>query len=172
MKNLKIKLSKATKLKNELENSIDEDNVQIQKWNSIIKGNEREINIDSIEELKDVKSEFLIELNIAIQEANFKKAKGEKLCNAYYIKKLSELNREKKHLSQIKTTNGTQVVGDKTVQYTTFLTSIDVNSKIKKIENEINSIKDKLTNFNNQFEISININTELRDIFDKVGIEL
>lgn len=189
MKNLKIKLLKATRLKSELERSIEKDNLDIEEWNSIIEGNNREIDIDSIERLKDIKSEFLIELNIAIQQANFNRAKGEKYSNAYYIKKLSELQREKKHLQLIDTKDGQQQAissntddSDKIssksskrrnifVKYNAYLKYSDVLNRTKKIDAEIQALKNKLSNFNDKFEISIKVSDDLIPYLELVGIE-
>jgi len=179
MKNLKIKLSKATRLKSELERSIEKDNELIEEWNSIPENNKREVDIDAIEEIKDIKSEFLIELNIIIQEANFKKAKGEKRPNAYCIKKLSELQRERKHLQLIKTTDGQQQVAvtetskkkNTFIKYTAHLKFSDVISRVKKIDSEIQALKNKLSNFNDQTEITIKVDNQLLPYLELVGIE-
>jgi len=178
MKNLKIKLSKATRLKNELERNIEKDNEIIEKWNSIIEGNIREVDIDNIEENKDIKSEFLIELNIIIQEANFKKAKGEKRPNAYHIKKLSELQKERKHLQMIETTDGQQKINISDtsnkkgtyVKYNAHLKFIDILNRTKKIDTEIQALKNKLSNFNEQFEITLKIDTSLIQCLESSGL--
>ena len=173
MKKIKIKLNKATKLKNALEQSIEQDNSLITKWNEIIKGNNREVDIREIENLKDYKSEFLIELNLSIQEANFKKDKDETKSNAYYIKRLSELQRQKSFYQKLETRNGTFVIEKKmTVVYESLITSTDVTSQIKNLDKEINNLQNKLSTFNETHEITISYDPLLNDIIESVGIEV
>jgi hypothetical protein len=183
MKKSKIKLNKAIKLKAVLESSINSDNQLIEEWNSIISGNKREVDIDSIEEVKDIKSEYLIELNIAIQEANFKKGSGEKFCNAYYIKKRAELQRELAHIKLINTNDGNIVVDDNNQQqnkknkkkiiakYDAYIKYSDVITRIKNIESKIQALANKLSLFNEQQYITINVDNKLLPILEEVGIE-
>jgi hypothetical protein len=181
MKKSKIRLNKAIKLKTVLESSINNDNELIEEWNSIISGNKREVDIDSIEELKDIKSEYLIELNIAIQEANFRKGSGEKFCNAYYIKKRAELQRELAHLKLINTNDGNVVEDDNqqqnknkrrtVIKYDAYIKYHDVVTRIKNIEGKIQALANKLSLFNEQQYITINVDNKLLPILEEVGIE-
>lgn len=169
---MKLKLTKATKLKTALERSIDKDNQVIEEKNSIIEGNSREVDIDEIEKLKDVKSEFLITLNLLIQEANLKKGKGEKYSNAYYIKKLSELQRELSHLMKIPTKDGVQIENKQKIKYESVLKFSDITERTRQIEKEIEVIKTKLSKFNETNEISVTYDPILTETIESVGIEL
>jgi hypothetical protein len=169
---MKLKLTKATKLKTALERSIDKDNQIIEDKNSIIEGNSREVDIDEIEKLKDIKSEFLISLNLLIQEANLKKGKGEKYSNAYYIKKLSELQRELSHLMKIPTKDGVQIENKQKIKYESVLKFSDITERTKQIEKEIEVIKTKLSKFNETNEISVTYDPILTETIESVGIEL
>jgi len=174
MKTLKIKLNKATKLKKFLEQDIREDNDLVNKWNQIIKGNTREVDIKQIEELKNVKSEFLINLHLVITVANLKKGKDEEYSNAYYIKKLSELQQQKKFMMMLRTANGKQLSDDKktTIEYDSLITSSEVTNQIKYLNKEIDNLQNKLTAFNESSTVSITYDPLLKELIESVGIEV
>ena len=158
MSKKKIKLSKAIELKDALELSINQDNILIQNWNSVIEGTKRVVDIDEIETLKDLKSRTITRLNLKIQEANFQVGKGEKEPNAYYIKELSELQRENIHLRNLDTTDGSKLVKGKTVKYNAKLKFADITLRQKEIQKTIAQYKQKLTDFNNNTYIEIDEN--------------
>ncbi len=157
-----LNLEQAALLKKNLEKgsfySIDKNNQLIEENNSIIAGKERQVNIQELEDEKEMKSELLIILYLAIQLANLKKSKnkGENYCNAYYIKKLSELEREKSHLIRLNTANNS------------FINYKTVLSRTKSIEKDIQEIKGKIKKFNEGTNISIEITKEMSDFLKSI----
>ncbi len=174
MEKLKIKLNKAIKLKTTLEKSIDEDNELIQTNNSIIEGNTRKIDIEEVESFKELKSEFLIELNLIIQETNLKKGKGEKVSNAYNVKKLSEMQRELKHLDRIEDNikDGVVIADNQKIKYNSKITFKDIVVRKKGLQKDVETYKNKLSKFNESTDISISYDTKLKEIIESTGIEL
>lgn len=172
MKKIKLKLNKAVRLKNALEKSIDEDNILIQQNNSIIEGNSRSVDINEVELLKDLKSELIINLNLIIQEANFKKTKGEDYSNAYYVKKLSEIKRELLHLNRIPTDNGKVVVDKQQIKYEAVLKQQDITSRIKELNKEKEVIQNKLSKFNENIDITFQYDEKLKETIESIGIDL
>jgi len=82
-----LNLTKAALLKKNLDEkagsiSIDKDNILIEEQNTIRSNEEREIDIEEIENKKELKSDLILRLYIAIQTANLKKLKGDSHENA------------------------------------------------------------------------------------------
>jgi protein associated with RNAse G/E len=164
-----LKLDQATTLKSQLEKgnfiSIDKDNKIIEKNNTTVIGGNEEINIQEIEQKKEMKSELLILLYLAITAANLKKSKNDKNCNAYYIKKLSEFEREKIHLNDIEKEDSKkkETIGKKIAKFFTFIKPKDILKRRNSIEKNITELKEKISNFNKETNISIDITKEMND---------
>ena len=133
-----ITLYMATKLKDELEKAITEDNDRIKE---LSKQKSKKDEILEIQQLKEEKSTLLIKLHVLIAEQNLKVGKKESLSNAHYIKTRSEYVREKKLR---------QDIGEDT-------------KVIRELEKNINALEAKFTKFNSTHKVKIEISQELLD---------
>jgi hypothetical protein len=169
-----LNLEKAITFKKNLDEktgfiSIEKDNQLIEETNSIIADEEREFDILEIETQKELKSDLLIILHIAILTANLKKSKSEKYCNAYYIKKLSELEREKFHLAKIKKIDiKKKEDSSKKVKLLSFIKLKDILNRTEQIEKDVQEIKNKISQFNKETNISIEITPEMDEFLKSI----
>lgn len=167
MKEITITLSKASQLKEAVEKNIDADNLLIERMNVVPKLQEttNKLAIKTIEERIDVASTFLIELYLILQSVNLKKLpKSKDECNAYYIKYLSELQRNLKHLRKLNTSV------NKGFEVATLSFKI-IDERIREMEKEVNTVKDKISNFNQQFKLTLNVNEVLIPLLESIGIK-
>jgi hypothetical protein len=170
-----IKLNRATALKENLEkgaSSIKEDNIIISRNNSIISDETREINIADIEQIKQVKSNLLCNIHEAIQEINLKKLCRSERSNAYYIKKLSEIKRQIQHWGKLNTTHGKQTIGttkSHVVQYDAYYKALDVNAKLRELQQEESQVEEKIKKFNDSNSITIVINDDEKKLLEELG---
>jgi len=133
-----ITLYKATRLKDELERVIKEDNTRIKL---LSKQSDKKDEINEIQQLKADKDNLRIQLTVAIAEQNLKIGKGEKSPNQYYIKFRSGRVEEKK-LQQ------------------------DLNAEtkiIKELDKEINELDNKLSIFNLSHKVKLEASQEVLD---------
>lgn len=145
-------------LKEEQEQRINRIDDLISKNNSVTKGNDRGINIDELLQERKERSDFLVNVYEKIQEANLGKLKGDKFSNAHYIKRKSELEREKIFYSNLNTRHGRQVSGHgNVIEYDAYIKLRDVNERIDAINKEIEIIKNKLTLFNTKTTIEMEV---------------
>jgi hypothetical protein len=160
----KIKLASAVSLKDLLEKRISKINAIILRNNSVIKGDTRNVDIPELEEERRKKSELLIELHEKILEANLRKLDGEEHSNAYYIKKKSELERERIFLQSLNVQHGKVLKGSNVIEYDALLKESEVSKRLAKVLQEIELLKNKLTLFNNTVEIELNHDPKSLDI--------
>lgn len=168
---MNITLEQARKLKDELENSIKSDNTDIQKYNCILKNEDSSINVRYVENLKDKKSQLLLEVYEIMQEINSKRIKGKEFNNrsvAYYVKLRGEFMREKQHLNLLPTIE--QLDGKKKSKYTNIVNNEEITLRTRKVTSEINAIDEKLTKFNNSQIVKINVDSELQYILKMLNI--
>jgi len=162
MKTVKIILAELVSIKNLLKKDIDKLYDKIKKQNSIIKGNKREIDIARTLNEAIKKSDQLVKFVVAIQETNLKTLRGEKHSNAFYIKRLSELERRKMMFLNMKTMDEKFLTADKKlVLFDTVIDSESRNLHLESIDKEISSIKHKLTEFNNSTKVSVEVDETL-----------
>ncbi len=137
----KLQLSTLIKIQKNLENLL------LTKQEYFITYNETEMNVlatlDSIIEAE----EELVKVKEAIQEAN-KQKHDDGHTNNYYIYCLSNLQKRKKFLEEVKTTEKSQ------------LTEEEKKAHISKIDERINEIRAKLTEFNTR-EVSLELNEKV-----------
>lgn len=144
----KVQLSTVIKIKDFLEKLI------LSSQEYIIQYNDTEMKIEkSLETLQIAESE-LIPIKELIQEAN-KGKHGDGRTNNSYIYELSNLRVNKIFLSNLKTTDKSQ------------LNKTKIDEKIAEIDKKINEIKGKLTEFNKK-EVSI----ELTDSLTSLGLNI
>jgi hypothetical protein len=169
-----LNLTKAALLKKNLDEkagsiSIDKDNILIEEQNTIRSNEEREIDIEEIENKKELKSDLILRLYIAIQTANLKKLKGDSHENAWYIKKLSQLEQEKFHLLKIKKADTKKKEeSEEKVKVLSFIKLKDILKRTERIEKDIQEIKDKIAKFNKEVNISIEITPEMNEFIKSV----
>jgi hypothetical protein len=147
-----ISLVKAVQLKKALENTRNETYVEIRE---IYEKNPTDSKIVELELIRDEITELVITLNTSIQEVNLKKGKGEDRCNSDNIKLLSELTIFRNFLGDLK-------ISDK--KY-----NVDHTTKIKNIDRERDNLSNKLSKFNNEKKVKIEIS---EDLLQKITITL
>jgi hypothetical protein len=147
-----ISLVKAVQLKKALENTRNETYAEIKE---IYEKNPTDSKIVELELLRDEITELVITLNTSIQEVNLKKGKGEDRCNSDNIKLLSELTIFRNFLGDLK-------ISDK--KY-----NVDHTTKIKNIDRERDNLSNKLSKFNNEKKVKIEIS---EDLLQKITITL
>lgn len=171
---IKINLNEAAKLKKHLETWMTTNNKDIVEYNSIIKQGsktDRPIDIRKILAQKNAISSLLCLLQEIIPAANLKKLKGDKYSNNYYIKKLSELDREEKFLKQLTPKQDIHQKGV-TVRYDNFISKEEINKQLQQVLVDKSNIGNKLTKFNENCYINIPKNPFLYDIYRMVGIQI
>ena len=163
-------LDRAASLKNQLEKghniSIDKDNEIIEKNNTIEVSNlsSNGIDLPAIEQRKQMKSDLLKNLYLAILAANLKKLKGDTNCLAYYIKTLSELEREKLHLVRVEKEDAKKKTPIKRlIKFFTFIKPKEILRRNESINKNIEEIKEKISKYNKETKISIDITQEMSD---------
>lgn len=110
--------------------------------------NTKDKNLEEIEDELDKKEEQLIIIKEIIQNANKSKHK-DRLTNNFYIYRMSNL-KEKKDFYQSLNIGRESNWTDK-----------EITSKIRKLDEEINKISDKLTTFNTSKKIKVKLNPDL-----------
>lgn len=164
MKKVLLNLQKATELKEKLENSgsfsISSDDEIIEICNTIEEGEEREFDLEEVEKNKEIKSDLLDILYLEIQRANLKKLKNDKKENAYYIKRLSQLKKEKYHLEKVNK-EYLKKKETKKLKLSCYITPKDIRKRIQKIDRDMEEIKKKISKFNKETTISIEITPEM-----------
>jgi hypothetical protein len=156
----KIKLIQAVALKMSLEKRLHTIDLLLSKNNSIVAGNKRDVDMNKLLVEKNLLSDLLINLHVAITKTNLLKGKDEEHCNTYYIKKLSELEKSLSFFLKLNTKSGTQIINKesgKTLQFDAFINGSQVNESIETLQTEIATIKNKLTDFNNNMFVEVEI---------------
>lgn len=161
-----LQLNRILKIKEDLEEGIKRDDLTIQKSNSIIVGNDRSIDIRETLELMETKERQLVNLKLAIQEANmmFHKdpEKGhDTYSNFFYIYTLSNLKRRRTFYLKLNTTNGYKEGGKGTINYAAEITQEEVNRELRDLNQKIQEIEIKLANFNHNTEVEVFLEPEL-----------
>jgi hypothetical protein len=162
-------LDRAALLKNQLEKghtiSIEKDNEIIEKNNTVPTTDiSTQVDISEIEHRKEMKSDLLKILYISILTANLKKLKGDNNCLTYYIKTLSELEREKLHLSRVEIEDAKKKTPlKKLIKFFSFIKPKEILRRRETIDKNIVEIKEKLSKFNKETKISIEITDEMNN---------
>jgi hypothetical protein len=140
----KLQLSTLIKIQKNLENLV------LTKQNYIKTYNDTEMNVlETLDAIAEAENE-LVTVKEAVQEAN-KQKHDDGHTNNYYIYCLSNLNQRKKFLEEVKTTEKSQ------------LKESDRKAHLAKIDEKINEIRTKLTEFNLR-EISIELNEKVLSV--------
>lgn len=143
----KLQLKAVLQLKDDLEEKIE------QTEKSIIGYNNTDVKIDTLMEKLDKYQEQLIIVKEVIQTANKSKHSTRK-TNNYYIYKLSNLQRRKKFYKALYASIGKT---DEAAQ----LSKEEVLSRSRSIGTEIETLQTKLSNFNINKTVSIEIDESL-----------
>lgn len=143
-----VQLSTVIKIKKSLEELILRSQAYIAEYN------DTEMKIEKSLETISVAEEALIPIKEIIQDAN-KMTHSDGKTNNYYVYRLSNIQSRKRFLSDLKTSNKSQ------------LSKEQIDKEIAKIDKEINEIRSKLTEFNSK-EVSI----ELTDSLTQLGLSV
>lgn len=152
MKTIKLLLSKAIRIKEALERSIDEDII-------VLASNSTVTDIVKVERVKEVKSYLLRLLHILIQKANTEKLSWRsKYPNNYWIKLKSELRRDKTYLQSINV--------DKKRKKNQYLSDEEVTAKIREIEKKSTECYEEMERFNNSKVIKLKLTPSQQSILN------
>lgn len=110
--------------------------------------NTKDKNLEEIEDELDKKEEQLIIIKEIIQNANKSKHK-DRLTNNFYIYRMSNLKEKKDFYQSLN------------IGRESNWTNKEITSKIRKLDEEINKISDKLTTFNTSKKIKVKLNPDL-----------
>ncbi len=150
---MRVSLARLLKYKKRLEQRIKKTSDNIQTKNSVIKGNDAEVNIISALLERDKLVSHLIDVKIKLAEANRDIQRD--------IFTISEYKAEIALLRSMNTSHGKVSGGfyrdDRLVEYEAQLKSQDIDKRTSKIETEIDRIQEKLDNFNHTTQVSIEL---------------
>lgn len=160
---IKISLQKAADLKRIIEGQILQINGVLTVNNSLRKGSTNPYNLKEEEARKDELSNLLCTLYELLQNGNSQKARGESHNNAYYIKQLSEITKEKLLMQKLPT---------ETHQCVVYLNDKEVNSRISNLLRKEAAVKDKIIKFNSSQTIELEYIASLKDVYESVHITI
>lgn len=150
---MKVTLAKALKLKNRFANKIGEVSRNISNYNSIIKGQERPLDVNVLMEKRGKLVDGIINLKTAISAANAP------VQSTIYL--LAELKGEVVFLKGIDTTSGKQVdrgswgSEDKIYEKDSVLDFATVQGLLEQAETDVDANQDKLDKHNHTVEIDV-----------------
>ena len=144
-----ISLAKALKLKNRLAGRLNKVQGDIQMYNSVLEEQANQVNISALYKLREEIAESLIVLktNIIISNAEIQED----------LIRQGELKSKLSWLASIETRHGTERHGyqNTEVVWTATLKKEDIDHETKKLEAQIDSIQDKLDNFNHTKKLEV-----------------
>lgn len=115
--------------------------------------NSNEDNVDlepTMQKLEKLEEQFLV-LKEVIQDANRNKHSDTKKTNNYYVYLLSNLNKRAANLREISISNNDNA----------YLTSEDISEELAELRKEIGNIKSRLTTFNRDTIVKVDIDETL-----------
>jgi hypothetical protein len=157
-KEVKLKLDQLLRIKADLEDDIRKDENLMRKNNSRPKGEEEQIDFEEIKRLYELKLEQLVQVKLVIGDENNVSGNN---TNIYL---LSNLNRRKAFLNSLNTFEGdrpTLKSAGKNVEFKAKLSYKKVEKELKEIESRIRELETKLSNFNHEREVAVELYTEL-----------
>jgi hypothetical protein len=164
IKEVKIKLNALIRAKNDLEQSLKDDEKNIRRYNSILK--EENCPIDMIETIRLylLKLDQLLHFKEAIRNGNNKQMKDDGKTNDHYIYLLSNFNRRKALLRSLNTFEGSRPSFKDTSKKVTYVAQIKfqrIQEELTEIDSEVRKIESILADFNHTIEVEVLIYTEL-----------
>jgi len=142
---IKLPLTIVRKMRDEVEEEIAKALQYIQDYN------EAGIDLDSILIRLEMLEDQFIVLKEAIQDAN-KQKHADKNTNNYYIYKLFNINNRIRFFQNLNIDNNDNA----------YFIDTEINDIIKSLEEEKSKIKTKLTNFNRDTKIKVEIDDDLK----------
>lgn len=144
-----VSLAKALKIKNRLTGRLNKTTQTIQRYNSVQEGQSQGVDVGQQVKLRDRIRDSLITLKTAIFRANME-IQGTILT-------LGEAKSEVQFYGGIDTTDGEQVhhYQAANIRYTATIKRADVEAKIAQLENTIDTLQDKLDEYNVNTKIEI-----------------
>ena len=164
IKEVKIKLDSLIRAKNDLEQSLRNDEKNIRKYNSMSSEDVLPFDMAETIRLYKLKLDQLLHFKESIRNGNSKQLKDDGKTNDHYIYLLSNYNRRKALLLSLNTFEGTRPSfkdRSKKVTYTAQLSFKNIQIELAQIENEIRSIESILSDFNHNVEVEVLVYTEL-----------
>ena len=150
---MKVTLAKALKLKNRFANKLHEVSRDITNYNSMIKGQERPVDVSALMTKREKLVDALINLKTSINEAN------KPIQSTIYL--LAEIMGDVAFLKGVPTDSGNQIESvrwgaeDKMVEKDAVLDYVTVRSLIEQAEADVDVNQDKLDKHNHTVELDI-----------------
>ena len=150
---MKVTLAKALKLKNRFASKLHEVSRDIQTYNSMIKGQERHVDVCALMAKRERLVDALINLKTSINEAN------KPIQSTIYL--LAEIKGDVSFLKGISTDSGNQVESvrwgteDKMVEKDAILDYVTVRGLIEQAESDVDANQDKLDKHNHTVDLDI-----------------
>ncbi len=144
-----ISLAKALKLKNRLAGRLNKVQTDIALYNSTLKDNEKTVDVPELLKLRTQIVESMIELKVKLFQANNEIQRD--------LIQLGELKSELTWLGGLNTRSGVERhdYQNTNVEYVAILKKVDVDQRSKAIEKEIDTLQDKVDNYNYTKKIEI-----------------
>ncbi len=158
-----IKLDQLLRIKEDLENSIRKDENLMRKNNSRPKGEISQIDFKETMRLYELKLSQLVNVKEAIRIGNNEIGEDGQ-TNDKNIYLLSNLNRKKAFLNSLTTFEGERSTiksNGKLIKFEAHLNFKDVDTELNKIELQIRELESKLSDFNHETEVDVELYTEL-----------
>jgi len=140
---ISISLSKAMKVKNRLAGRLSKTQTAIQTYNSVLEGRREDVDVAALDKMRAELVESLISLKTAITEGS----RGIQRT----IYEIAEKKSEVEFLNGINTRNGTEPAYGLHAQPQVYVATIqmkDVGERVKRLEAEIDSLQDRIDNYN------------------------
>jgi hypothetical protein len=138
-----ISLSKAMKVKNRLAGRLSKVQQNITAYNSVLEGRRGEVDVVALDKMRGELVEALIILKTAITDAS----RGIQRT----IYEVAEKKSEIEFLNSLNTRNGTEPAYGLNAQPQVYVAAIqmkDVGERVKRLESEIDTLQDRIDNFN------------------------
>lgn len=169
MKKIILNLVKGKELKDALELGVESINKEMQKNITNSK-----IDISLSEDLKWNISNLLIEVYRKVQKANLGKIKFfSSETNIDTIKKLSEIQRELKHLNELsKKLSEKKINNKKDKPSNLYITNEGITKRIKILQKQIDVLQNSLSKFNKKNKISIKRTKKINLILEYIKFKI
>jgi len=168
MKKLIFSLSKAKEFKDDLESGIESINKKIQKNNTC-----KEADIELLVGIKNAASKLLVNVFVLMQKYNLKRYSL--FCpttNAHTIKRLSELQRELKHLNNITISSESteKKVGKSKSGFKSHISQEMISDRTRTVQRKIDVLQRDLTKFNSKYRIKIKLTPEVKKVLSYIQL--
>ncbi len=144
-----LTLAKALKYKNRLVTAISSRTNDIQRYNSVVEGGDREVDVLKLLEEHQLLVKHLIDLKLAINKAN--------QPIQQFIFEIAEVKSEIKLYEGMSTTHGSSrdLYGEAVIKYDALLRKKDVDQKVVELNRRLDAVQEKIDVHNHVAKITI-----------------